>query len=81
MNASRIKEVAKGKNLSLEDISSKLGISYVALYKKIKTSKFDTLTEIAEVLKCDVHELIDTGSDFSHFYDQQTGEWLGIRKK
>lgn len=81
MNATRIKEIAKDKNLSLEDISSKLGISYVALYKKIKTAKFDTLTEIAGVLKCDVHELIDTSETFSHFYDDKTGEWLGIRKK
>lgn len=81
MDAIKIKEVAKTKNLSLDDISTRLGISYTALYKKIKTAKFETLEEIAGVLKCDVHELIETGNGYSHFYDDKTGEWLGIRKK
>ncbi|RLJ33872.1 DNA-binding Xre family transcriptional regulator [Chryseobacterium sp. 7] len=81
MEILRIKEVAKLKGYSLEDISSKLGISYVALYKKLKTAKLDTLKEIAEILQCDIHELLEPGSQYAHFYDPKTEEWLGIRKR
>ena len=81
MNSELIKQVAKAKNITLQEVAEKLGISYLGLYKKIKTAKFETLQDIAGILQCDVHELIEPGSDFAHFYDQTNGQWLGIRKK
>ncbi|MDV3706675.1 DNA-binding protein [Elizabethkingia anophelis] len=80
-NELRIKEVAKRNNITLEEVAKKMGISYIALYKSLKTAKFDTLKEIAGILNCEIHELIETGSEYAHFYDPETLDWLGIRKK
>lgn len=77
----RIKEVAKDKGYTLDDIAKRIGITYVALYGRIKTAKLDTLKEITEILKCNIHELIEAGEGYAHFYDDKTGEYLGIRKK
>ena len=33
------------------------------------------------VLNCSVQELLPAPQGYSHFYDDKTGEWLGIRKK
>lgn len=77
----RVKEVAKSKGMELKDVAEKLGISYVALYKRINTPKLNSMNEIAGVLDCDVIELIEPKATHQHFYDNLTGEWLGIRKK
>lgn len=77
----RIKELAKAKGISMQDLSKKLGITYQSLNKRLVALKFETLKEISEKIDCDIHELIEPGEKYAHFYDQQTGEWLGIRKK
>ena len=40
-----------------------------------------SLEDFARILNCEVHELIETSKGYAHFYDDKTGEWLGIRKK
>ena len=77
----RIKELTKSKGVRMQDLAKQLGITYQSLNKRLVALKFETLKEISEKLDCDVHELIEPGKDYAHFYDQQTGEWLGIRKK
>ena len=37
--------------------------------------------EIAKILNCPVQELLPAPEGYAHFYDDKTGEWLGIRKK
>jgi len=43
--------------------------------------KFSSIQEIANAIGCEIHELIETSEGYAHFYDDKTGEWLGIRKK
>ena len=77
----RIKEVAKLKGLTLQDLAKQIGIDYTSLYRRLNNSKFDTLKKIAEILNCEVIELINVGDDYLHVYDLNTGIWLGIIKK
>ncbi len=78
----RIKEVAKNKGYSLQELSKKLGITYQALSARmIGNPSIRVLNEISTALDCEIHELIETSEEYSHFYDDKTGEWLGIRKK
>lgn len=80
-NNFRIKEVAKSRNMTLDDLANKIGITYIGLNKNLKTAKFATLKKIAEILKCEVVELINVGEDYLHINDPNTGVWLGIVKK
>lgn len=78
----RVKQVAKNKNISTTDLAEKMGISLQAFNIRMRRSpKLTTFQEVAEILKCDIHELIDCGPNYAHFYDPETKEWLGIRKK
>ncbi|WP_018675650.1 helix-turn-helix domain-containing protein [Riemerella columbina] len=78
----RIKELSTSKGVSLQDLSKKLGISYQALNARmIGNPSVKVLKEIADALEVDLHELFTTSDAYSHFYDTETGEWLGIRKK
>lgn len=78
----RIKEIAKNKGYTLDDIAKKMGIIYNALYQRLSVSpKLSTLEEIATILNCPIQELLEAPEGYSHFYDDKTGEWLGIRKK
>ncbi len=76
----RVKEVAKRKGISMLDLAENLGISYVALNRRLHTGKIETIVKIAEILKCEVSELFTTGNEYAHFYDS-AGEWQGIRRK
>ncbi len=77
----RIKEVAKKKGFSLQELSKNLGITYQALNARmVGNPSIKVLKEISDVLTCDLHELIETSEGYSHFYDDKTGEWLGIRR-
>nr|DAS77037.1 MAG TPA: Cro/C1-type HTH DNA-binding domain protein [Caudoviricetes sp.] len=77
----RIKEVAKRKNIQMQDLVKQLGISKQSLNSKInKGMNTKGLEEIAKILNCEVVELIPVGNDFTHFYDEQ-GRWLGIVRK
>lgn len=78
----RIKEIAKNKGYTLDDIAKKMGIIYNALYQRLSVSpKLSTLEEIAQILNCPIQELLEAPEGYAHFYDDKTGEWLGIRKK
>lgn len=78
----RIKEIAKNKGYTLDDVAKKMGIIYNALYQRLSVSpKLSTLEEIATILNCPIQELLEAPEGYAHFYDDKTGEWLGIRKK
>lgn len=80
----RIKQVAKTKNVSMGAIADHLEISSTQVSNYNSGSNLiplDKLHKIAELLECDVLELIEPSSEnFAHFYNQQ-GEWWGIRKE
>lgn len=78
-----IRETAKRKKLSLRGIAERMGVTPQALDNFLKSESLttNTLEKIASAMEVDVHELIGTGDDHSHFYDQSTGDWLGIRRK
>lgn len=75
----RIKEVAKQKGFTLDDIAKKIGISYVSLFRRLNAPKLSTLEEIANILNCEVVELIEVNKPFTHSYDPE-GNWKGISK-
>lgn len=78
----RIQDVLKRKGRDIQYVADKLGVTYNAVYLRISGNmRIDKLQEIAAVLETEPAELIELGSEFSHFYDDKTGEWLGIRKK
>ena len=78
--ADRIKSVAKQKEIPMATIAKELQIGYSAFYQKTTGSvKVETLRQIADILRCEIAELIPTGPEYAHFYDR--GQWLGIRKK
>lgn len=78
----RIKEIAKKKGKTLNEIADDMGIIYNALYQRLSASpKMSTLEEIADILDCDPIELIEPKDTHQHFYDNKTGEWLGVRRK
>lgn len=77
----RIKEVAKRKNIQMQELVKQLGITKQSLNSKInKGMNTKGLEEIAKILNCELAELISVGDEFTHFYDEQ-GRWLGIVRK
>lgn len=78
----RIKEVAKFYGVTIQSIADSLGVSRQALHKQMKGNPSIAMLEsIADAIGCNVIELMSTNSAYSHFYDQNSKEWLGIRKK
>lgn len=77
----RINEILKLKGKSRKWLINQLGISYQALTSRENNPTHNSIIEISNALDCEIHELFNTSSDYSHFYDNNTGEWLGIRKK
>lgn len=55
-----IKEVAKSKGITLNDLANKLGITYQALNARITGNPtIKILLEISEALDCDVKDLLE----------------------
>lgn len=77
----RIKEVIKLNNLDLKDVAAKMGVTRQSLYSNMQSLKFAKLVEIAKIIGCEPAELVECGDGYAHFYDPETKEWLGIRKK
>ena len=77
----RIRELIKKSGKSQQEIAKELDITYNALYNRMDSPNGKSLEEFARILNCEVHELIETSEGYAHFYDDKTGEWLGIRKK
>lgn len=75
----RIKEVAKKKGYTLDDVANGIGITYTSFFRRIDNPKLSTLVDIAKFLECEVVELLEVSSPFSHSYSPD-GEWKGISK-
>ena len=78
----RIKEVAKRRGFTMRKLSELSGIDTVALSRYntgVIEPPLSRLQKIAEVLQCEVVELLPVGEKFGHW--ELDGEWLGIRKK
>lgn len=76
----RIKEVAKRKGFSLDEVSKSIGITYSSFFRRIDNPKLSTLKEVSQTLNCEIAELLPLGGDFMHIYNEY-GEWQGIMKK
>ncbi len=80
----RIKEIQQKKGITNVELSKLTGIGaqQISYYHTgDRKPPLKTLEVIANALNVDPIELIETGLDFAHFYDDKTGEWLGVRKK
>lgn len=77
----RIKELIKKSNKEQKEMAKELGISYNAFYNRLDRPNLKSLEDFARVLNCTAHELLEAPEGYAHFYDDRTGEWLGIRKK
>ena len=75
----RIKDILKDQGKTMDDLASCIGITRESLYSRINNPKLSTLQEVANCLKVEVNELIETSDKYGHWYDK--GEWLGIHKK
>lgn len=76
-----IKSVLKRYGLNGKQLADKMGWSPQRLYSRLKSPSLETLELIAAAIPCEVHELIEPSANFAHFYDHETGEYLGIRRK
>ena len=57
----RIKEIAKRKDISINDLADKLGISRVTLHSQMNGNPtVETLQKIADVLEVEVSELFES---------------------
>lgn len=76
----RVKEIAKSKGMDLQTLSKKLGITYQALNARmVGNPSIKVLQEIADVLQCELIELLQVNPPFSHSYSPE-GEWKGISR-
>ena len=77
----RLDDILKRKQTTKVKLCAKLKWSPQKLNSRLKgTVTLNTLISISEALNITVNELIDSQDGYSHFYDDTTGEWLGIRK-
>ena len=80
----RIKEIAKKKGKTQSQIAEAAGTAMVTIakyYTQERQPSTINLDSIADFLNCDPLELLKPRENYAHFYDPETGEWLGIRKK
>jgi Predicted transcriptional regulators len=62
----RIKEVAKEKDISINELADKLGISRVTLHSQMNGNPtVETLQKIADVLEVEISELFKKETDAS----------------
>lgn len=79
----RIKEISKQKKIPLKTVAEHLEVTTTQVSNYISGKSLiplDKLKKVAEVLDCEVLELLHPSEDFAHFYSKR-GEWWGIRKK
>lgn len=80
----RLTELQQKKNFSNVKLAELAGIGpqQITYYKsEFRKPPLETLERLAAALDCEPLELLEPGPYYAHFYDPQTGEWLGIRKK
>ena len=81
--STRVKDVADRKDITYTEIAQKMGISRQSLTNWTtgqRKMKLDDLQAIADILKCEITELMPVGKNFDHIYNEK-GEWLGIQRK
>lgn len=77
----RVKEVAKSKGLSLQDLCSKMDISYINFNQKLsRKPNSEFIQQIADALDVSVFEIIASDDATYHSYDEH-GNWKGVVKK
>ncbi|MGK6342881.1 helix-turn-helix domain-containing protein [Chryseobacterium sp. DT-3] len=74
----QIKDVAKKKNTSMQDLSKALGISYQAFNQKLnRKPNIEFIQKCADALDCSVFELIVPDRDLFPLYDKD-GVFKGV---
>lgn len=81
IDARYIARKVKAKGHKMNEIAERLGTQYQNLYKSLNNSNLNTVQRIAEAANMHPIELLLPPEGFTHFYDEITGDWLGIRKK
>ncbi|MGG7470782.1 helix-turn-helix domain-containing protein [Chryseobacterium arthrosphaerae] len=80
----RLKELQNKRdftNVKLSQLAD-VGTQQITYYHSgFRKPPLETLERLANALNCDMLELLEPGDGYAHFYDPNTGEWLGIRKK
>ncbi len=77
----RVKEVAKSKGLSLQELCSKMDISYINFNQKLsRKPNSEFIQQIADALDVSVFEIIASDDTTYHSYDEK-GNWKGVVKK
>lgn len=77
----RLKEILKEQNKTQKWLSEELGITFSALKLRKKNPTYNSIKQMADVLGVTVHQLLEAPKGYSHFYDDVTGKWLGLREK
>lgn len=74
----RVKDVAKSKGLTLQDVCKRMNISYVNFNQKLNRSpNTEFIQQIADAIGCPVFEIIVADKHTHHCYDEN-GEWRGV---
>ena len=76
-----ISKKVKEKGFKMADIAALIGVQYQTINKNLNNGSFETVLKIAQATKINFFELLLPPAGYTHFYDEQSGEWLGIRKK
>ncbi|CAD0220386.1 Predicted transcriptional regulator [Chryseobacterium sp. JV274] len=77
----RIKDVATRKGITLQEMCSRIGISYIDFNQRLKRGpKMELIQKCADALECSVFELIASDQYAEHSYNEN-GEWRGVLKK
>jgi transcriptional regulator with XRE-family HTH domain len=81
--ANRIKEVARNNKISYIYIAKELNVTPRTVSNWVNNKRsfnLSTLNALSKALKCQVHELLECGDNYTHAYSPH-GEWLGLIKK
>lgn len=76
-----ISKKVKEKGFKMSDIAALIGVQYQTINKNLNNGSFETVLKIAQATKINFFELLLPPAGYAHFYDEQSGEWLGVRKK
>jgi transcriptional regulator with XRE-family HTH domain len=77
----RIKEVAKIKGKTLQEMCAIMDISYINFNQQMNRGpKMDLIQKCADALGCSVFELIDEDDNFTHLYSKNEFYGIGFKK-
>lgn len=72
---------SKVPNLTISWLAEQMEMSRNSFYFNLKNPKLEFLQKVADLMGMYPLELLDPGAGYQHFYDSESGEWMGIRKK